>query len=48
MIRAYLEGLDLTLIVRNLGLTIEERFVQLMQLQRFAAELRRAGAAAAP
>jgi len=26
----------------NLGLSVEERFVQLMELQRFASELRRA------
>lgn len=36
-------GVDRTLIVKNLGLTVEERFIQLMELQRFAAELERAG-----
>jgi hypothetical protein len=36
----------LSLIRRNLEITVEERFLQLMELQRFAAELERAGAEA--
>lgn len=40
---AFKSGIDVTLIDRNLRLTPEERIVQLMQLQRFAEELRRAG-----
>jgi len=37
---------DRTLIRENLKLTVEERLVQLMRLQEFAEELRRAGRAA--
>jgi hypothetical protein len=40
---AYREGVDRSLIEKNLELSVEERFLQLMELQRFAAELRRAG-----
>ncbi len=47
VIDAYKPGIDLTLIEPNLWLTPEERIRQLMQLQRFADELRRAGADAA-
>lgn len=43
VVRAYLEGVDRTLIAKNLALTPEERLRQLMALQRAAAELRRAG-----
>ena len=43
VVRAYLAGVYLTLIAKNLGLSPEERFRQLMELQRLAAELRRAG-----
>jgi len=43
VVAAYVAGVDRTLIVKNLGLTVEERFIQLMELQRFAAELERAG-----
>ena len=46
VIDAYLAHVDRTLIERNLELSVEERFLQLMELQRFAAELRRAGARA--
>ncbi|HSJ99385.1 MAG TPA: hypothetical protein VLC53_20075 [Myxococcota bacterium] len=45
-VRAYLAGIDRTLIARNLALTPEERLRQLMALQRVAAELQRAGRAA--
>jgi hypothetical protein len=43
VIEAYRESLDLTLIRENLRRTVEERFRQLMELQRFAEELQRAG-----
>jgi hypothetical protein len=43
VVRAYAEGIDRTLLRKNLALSVEERFRQLMELQRFAAELRRAG-----
>lgn len=47
VVEAYKAGIDRTLVERNLRLTPEERLRQLMRLQRFAEELRRAGAAAA-
>ena len=47
VVDAYRADVDLSLIRKNLELTVEERFLQLMELQRFASELRRAGAAAA-
>ncbi len=43
VVDAYLVHVDRSLIRKNLELTVEERFRQLMELQRFAAELRRAG-----
>ena len=46
VIEAYKKGIDRTLLRRNLRLSYEERFLQLMELQRFAEELRRAGATA--
>ena len=46
VIEAYKKDVDRTLIRRNLRLTHEERFLQLMELQKFAVELRRAGQAA--
>jgi hypothetical protein len=46
-VRAYLAHVDRTLIAKNLTLTHEERFLQLMALQRMAAELQRAGREAA-
>jgi len=39
------KDVDRTLIRENLKLTVEERLVQLMRLQEFAEELRRAGRA---
>ena len=48
MIRAYLAHVDRSLLARNLALSVEERFCQLMELQRLAAELREAGRRAAP
>ena len=46
VVDAYLVHVDRTLIERNLGLSVEERFRQLMELQRFADDLRRAGSRA--
>jgi hypothetical protein len=43
VVRAYLEGVDRTLVRKNLSLGVEERFLQLMALQRLAEELREAG-----
>ena len=42
VIEHYKHDIDRTLIIENLKLTVEERFVQLMKLQEFAEELRRA------
>jgi nicotinamidase/pyrazinamidase len=43
VVEAYKDGIDLTLIRRNLGLSVDERFEQLMSLQQLAEELRAAG-----
>ena len=43
VVEAYKPGIDRSLIRRNLRLSVEERFQRLMELQRFASELRRAG-----
>lgn len=43
VIDPYRAGIDVTLIRRNLALSVEERFLQLMAMQRYAEELRRAG-----
>ncbi len=43
VIERYKRDVDITLIIENLKLTVEERFVRLMKLQEFAEELRRAG-----
>jgi hypothetical protein len=40
------KDVDRTLIRENMKLTVEERLIQLMKLQEFAGELRRAGRAA--
>ena len=42
VIEAYKKDVDRTLIRENLRLSVEQRFEQLMRLQRFAEELRRA------
>jgi hypothetical protein len=47
VIEAYKAGIDRTLLRENFRLTVEERFLKLQDLQRFAAELRRAGRMAA-
>ena len=41
--RLYREQVDVTLLRENLRRTVEERLLNLMALQRFAEELRRAG-----
>jgi len=38
-VTAYLPDVDRTLITRNLELSVEDRFLQLMELQRLADEL---------
>jgi hypothetical protein len=43
VIEAYKEGVDRTLLRENLKLTVEERLRKLMDLQRFAEEMRAAG-----
>jgi hypothetical protein len=43
VIEAYKKDIDITLIRENLRLTVDQRFQQLMKLQEFAEELRRAG-----
>lgn len=40
---AYLKDIDRTLLRDNLTRSVDERFARLMELQRFAEELRRAG-----
>jgi hypothetical protein len=43
VIEVYKKDVDRTLLQENLKLTVEERFQSLMQLQRFAEEMRQAG-----
>ena len=43
VIEAFKKDVDRTLLRQNLKLGVEERLRQLMELQRFAEELRRAG-----
>lgn len=43
VIEAYKKDVDATLIRENLRLTVDQRFQQLMKLQEFAEDLRRAG-----
>ena len=43
VIEAYKKDVDVTLIRENLRLTVDQRFQQLMKLQQFAEDLRRAG-----
>ena len=43
VIETYKKGVDVTLIRENLRLTVDQRFQQLMKLQQFAEDLRRAG-----
>ena len=46
VIEAYKRDVDSSLIRKNLSLSVDERFLQLMALQEFAVELRRAGRSA--
>jgi DnaJ-domain-containing protein 1 len=48
VIEFYKKDVDRTLIRENLKLTVEQRFLKLMELQKFAEELRRAGNEAKP
>ena len=43
VIEAFKKDVDRTLLRENLKLTVEERLRNLMRLQRFAEEIRRAG-----
>ncbi len=43
VIEEYKKHIDRTLLRENLKLTVTERFERLMELQRFAEEMRRAG-----
>lgn len=43
LIEAYKKDIDRTLLRENLKLTVQQRFENLMALQRFAEELQRAG-----
>jgi hypothetical protein len=43
VIEAYKKDVDRALLIENLKLSVEERFLKLMALARFAEELRRAG-----
>ena len=46
VIEAYKKDIDRTLLRENLRRTPDERFLALMELQRFSKELQRAGSAA--
>ena len=43
LIEAYKQGVDRTLVRENLKLSPEQRILKLIEMQRFAEELRRAG-----
>jgi len=43
VVEAYKKDIDRTLLRENLKLTVEERLRNLMRLQRFAEEMRKAG-----
>lgn len=43
VIEVYKKDIDRTLLRENLRRSVEDRFLNLMELQRFAQELRRAG-----
>ena len=47
LVEAFRPGVDVTLLEENLRLSVEERFLKLIELQRFASELRSAGEKAA-
>ena len=46
VIEAYKKDVDRTLIIENLKLTVDQRLRNLVAMQRFATEVRRAGRAA--
>ena len=46
VVEAFRADVDVTLLERNLRLSVEDRFLQLMELQRFADELKSAGSEA--
>lgn len=46
VIEAYKKDIDLTLLIENLKLTPEQRLRKLIEMQKFAAEIRKAGQAA--
>jgi hypothetical protein len=48
VIEAYKKDIDRTLLLENLKLSVEQRFLKLCELQRLAAELRKARAASTP
>lgn len=43
VVELYKQDVDRTLLRENLRLSVEQRFLRLMELQRFAEELQRAG-----
>ncbi len=43
VVEAFRADVDVTLLEENLRLSVEERFLKLIELQRFANELRTAG-----
>jgi hypothetical protein len=43
VVEAFKKDIDRTLIRENLKLTVEQRFLKAMELQKFAEEMRRAG-----
>lgn len=43
VVEAFKKDIDRTLLIENLKLTVEERFLNAMALARFADEMRRAG-----
>ena len=45
VIELYKRDVDRTLLAENLRCTVEQRFLKLMELQKFAAELQKAGQA---
>ena len=48
VVEAFRADVDVTLLEENLRLSVEERFLKLIELQRFAGELGEAGARATP
>lgn len=46
VIEAYKKDIDLTLLIENLKLTPEQRLRKLIEMQKFAVEIRKAGQAA--